>query len=229
MSNLKLVDSNFSPTYRNPLTWLKTIKTILIWHALRTHALEQTGWNETRRSKRAVLHEQPIPWWTYASIQFVDQIVSTNSRILEIGGGNSSLYWMGRGNQLLTLETNPKWIAMLTLDERFNEKNHKITHIPDEDLDSISNELEDQLFEVVINDGYGDRASIGEYLATKVSENGILIWDNSERGPDSKVIEHLKLNGWNALEFYGIGPINAYAWQTTILYRTNIKPIIVER
>ena len=80
------------------------------------------------------------------------------------------------------------------------------------------------MFDVVINDGSGDRASIGEYLASKVKEKGILVWDNSERKSDSNAIKHLKLNGWDTLEFYGIGPINAYAWQTTILYRSDSKP-----
>ena len=201
----------------------------MIWHGLRTHALEQIGWNETRQSKKAVLREKPIPWWTYASIQLVDQIISTNSRILAIGGGNSSLYWMDRGNRLVTLETNAEWIDALTNDPRFNVEKHQIIHIDNEDLSSISNQLGNLVFDVVINDGSGDRASIGEYLATKVSENGILIWDNSEREPESKTIEYLKLKGWNALEFYGLGPINAYALKTTILYRTNTEQLIMKR
>jgi len=224
MSKIKFEDSNFASAHKNPLSWLQTLKPILIWHGLRTHALKQIGWNETRRRKKAVLHELPIPWWTYASIQYVDQTVSTKSRILEIGGGNSSLYWMGRGNQLVTLETDPNWIDVLTLDQRFDLEKHQIIHIPKEDLGSISKELNNQLFDVVINDGSGDRASIGEYLATKVNENGILIWDNSERESDDNAIKHLKLNGWDTLEFYGIGPINAYAWKTTILYKSNSKP-----
>jgi hypothetical protein len=211
MTILKFENFNLSPSHRKPLSWLQTIKTILIWHGLRTHALEQTGWNKTRQSKKAVLRENPIPWWTYASIQLVDQIISTNSRILEIGGGNSSLYWMDRGNQLVTLETYAEWIDVLANDKRFNVEKHQIIHIDNEDLTSISNQLENLVFDVVINDGSGDRAAIGDYLATKVSENGILIWDNSEREPDSKAIEQLKLKGWNALEFYGLGPINAYA------------------
>lgn len=174
--------------------------------------------------KKSVLNELPIPWWTYASIQYVDQTISTDSRILEIGGGNSSLYWMGRGNQLVTLETDPDWINALTRDQRFDMKKHKIIHIPKENLSSISRELDNQLFDVVINDGSGDRASIGEYLATKVAEKGMLIWDNSDRESDSNAIKHLKLNGWKSLEFYGIGPINAYAWRTTLLYRSDSKP-----
>jgi hypothetical protein len=117
---------------------------------------------------------------------------------------------------------------MLTLDERFDVEKHKIIHIPKEDLKLIVDELENEFFDVVINDGSGDRASIGEYLATKVQEDGIIIWDNSERETDRKAIEHLKLNGWKALEFYGLGPINAYAWQTSILYRADIKSLLMK-
>ena len=136
---------------------------------------------------------------------------------------------MDRGNRLVTLETNAEWIDALTNDPRFNVEKHQIIHIDNEDLSSISNQLGNLVFDVVINDGSGDRASIGEYLATKVSENGILIWDNSEREPESKTIEYLKLKGWNALEFYGLGPINAYALKTTILYRTNTEQLIMKR
>ncbi len=223
MSFLKFERFNFDSTHRRPLSWWSTMKTILIWHGLRTHALEQTGWNVTRRTKRALIHEKPTPWWTYASIQFVDQIVSTNSRILEIGGGNSSLYWMERGNQLVTLETDLEWIDTLTLDQRFNLENHKIIHIANEDLNSISKVLDNQLFDVVINDGAGERAIIGEYLTTKLKPNGIFIWDNSEREPDRQAIANLELSGWNTLEFYGLGPINAYAWKTTILFRNDLR------
>ena len=223
MSNLKFEKVNFAPKHKSPLSWMETVRTILTWHGIRTHVLDQTGWNKTRQTKRAMLHDEPIPWWTYASVQFIDQVISTSSQILEIGGGNSSLYWMARGNNLVTLETSPVWIKELTLDKRFNIKKHQIVHIPNEDLISISNVLENQLFDVVINDGSGDRAMIGEYLATKVRDNGIFVWDNSEREHDRKAIEHLKLNGWNALEFYGHGPINAYAWKTSILYRACVN------
>ncbi len=52
---------------------------------------------------------------------------------------------------------------------------HKIIHIPKEDLNSIAEELENQFLDVVKNDGSGDRASIGECLAAKLREDGIII------------------------------------------------------
>jgi hypothetical protein len=224
MSIIKFENPEFTSTHRQPRSWLKTLKSILIWHALRTHVLEQIDWNTSRETKKAVPHEKPIPWWTYSCIQFVDQMIPTSSTILEIGVGNSSLYWMDRGNCLVTLETSLDWINVLRLNHRFDKSLHKIIHIVDESIGSMSNILEEKMFDVVINDGTGDRARIGEYLAAKVKQNGILIWDDSERVPDRIAIENMKLNGWDALEFYGLGPINAYAWKTTILYRGNLLP-----
>ena len=78
---------------------------------------------------------------------------------------------------------------------------------------------------MVINVGSGDRASICEYLAPKVREVGIIIWDNSELEPDRKAIKHLKQNGWSALEFYGLEPIKAYAWQS--VYSLPNRPQII--
>jgi hypothetical protein len=107
-------------------------------------------------------------------------------------------------------------------DKRFNQAKHKVIRIPDEELNSISRATENQSFDVVINDGTGNRAAIGAFLANMVSPDGILIWDNSERYPDCQSIDQLKLSGWKTLEFYGLGPINAYATKTTILFRNNL-------
>lgn len=87
MNHLNWIDQNFKPKHTSPFSWIKTFSTIFRWHAVRTHALEQLDWNVTRKDRTTTLHGQPIPWWTYASIQFIDQVVPRNAKVLEIGGG----------------------------------------------------------------------------------------------------------------------------------------------
>ena len=217
--SLKFRDSSFTPRFKTPLSIFLTIRSILTWHAIRTHAREQIGWNQTRRKRTAVLHGFPIPWFTYASVQFIDQTVSNSAQILEIGGGNSSFFWINRGNCLVTLETNESWVNLIKSYDKFDNNIHEVIAIPIENRENIQRALGNRQFDVVINDGTGDRADLGSYLSTLVKEDGLLIWDNSDRGPDSIAIESLKLDGWKSLEFDGLGPINAYCTRTTILHR----------
>ena len=219
MTTLNFTDPNAKLGYKSPFSFARTLSSILTWHALRTHALEQIGWNQTRRIRSAVLHGIPIPWFTYASVQFIDQIIPTSAHVLEVGGGNSSLFWINRGNQLVTIETNQIWTNRITSSNRFDRNHHEVITIPMENQEAISNALGDRLFDVVISDGLGDRRELGTYLSTRVKENGILIWDNSDRGPDNDAIEGLRQDGWKSLDFFGLGPINAYCTKITILHR----------
>ena len=66
------------------------------------------------------------------------------------------------------------------------------------------------------------RASFKHPLSWFKTIRTILIWDNSERYPDCQSIDQLKLSVWKTLEFYGLGPINAYATKTTLLFRNNL-------
>ena len=219
MSALKFSVTSSKPSYKSPLSVFRSIRSLLTWHAIRTHALDQIGWNQSRSSRSAVLHGVPIPWFTYASIEFIDQTTPDFAHILEIGGGNSSLFWMNRGNKLLTLETNEEWVNRIRSSSSFNDELHEVIAIPHETQAIIDEVLGYRKFDVVINDGLGERADLGSYLSTRVNENGMLIWDNSDRESDASAIEILKLDGWKSLECFGLGPINAYCTKTTILHR----------
>jgi hypothetical protein len=50
-------------------------------------ALDQIGWLESFKSNQPIdSAHQPVPWFTYAAISFLDQIVREEASVLEIGG-----------------------------------------------------------------------------------------------------------------------------------------------
>jgi hypothetical protein len=206
--------------YKSPISWIKTFTTILTWHALRTHVLEQIGWNATRRNRLATLGCVPIPWWTYGSIQFVDQIVSSTAEVLEIGGGNSTVFWSNRGNQVLTLETNAQWVVKIL--DHVSHKTH-IKQIQHASPSCVEDAIGDRKFDVAVNDGPGDRTLIVDLLLESLKPGGILIWDNSERSEYAKKISEIRNRGWKELSFHGLGPINAYASSTSVFFFDEIK------
>jgi hypothetical protein len=223
MKKLNWNNVDFKAEYKSPLSWFKTLFSILTWHALRTHALEQTGWNTSRKMRSAVLNGDPIPWWTYSSIQFIDQFLTRDVSVLEIGGGNSSIFWINRGHTVLTLETNTQWMQKI-LSHSINQPNrHELIYIKDETQDSIKSCILDRKFDVVVNDGIGDRTSIAELLLESLLPGGIMVWDNSERLEYADKISEIKSRGWKELSFHGLGPINAYASSTSIFYQGELR------
>lgn len=223
MKKLNWNNVNFKAKYKSPVSWFRTLFSLLTWHALRTHALEQISWNTSRKMRSAVLNGDPVPWWTYSSIQFIDQFVSEYAEVLEIGGGNSTIFWINRGNKVLTLETNIQWIQTI-LGSSINQTSlHELIHIRDESNDCIKQSVANRKFDVVVNDGIGDRTQIADYLLEILNPGGILVWDNSERIEYSDKISEIKNRGWRELSFHGMGPINAYASSTSIFYQGELR------
>lgn len=74
--------------------------------ASRVRALQQTGWLPSVREDAPVdSKKRPLPWLTYPAIDFLDQIVAPDERVLEIGG-NSSLWWANPGNDVTVIEAD---------------------------------------------------------------------------------------------------------------------------
>jgi hypothetical protein len=68
--------------------------------------LTQTGYLESIASKAPIRNGLPIPWITYPALEFLEKSVSSSSRILEFGGGFSTLFWALRGNPISYMENN---------------------------------------------------------------------------------------------------------------------------
>ncbi len=197
------------------------------WHALRTHGLAQLGWLESRKSRRSIDAFGPVPWWTYSCTHYLDQMISTDSSVIEFGGGASTLWWLNRGNKVLTVETDPKWSENITAQVELNPKkdNWELITVSEISRSNLAPLINSRQFDVVINDGLGDRTEIIELLKSLRNERGFLIWDNSDRIEYKEGLEALAEIGLARLDFFGLSPINAYCSQTTIFNSEFPQPI----
>lgn len=73
-------------------------------------------------------------------------------------------------------------------------------------------------FDVVVVDGMC--RSLSAYMAAKfVSENGIIVFDNSDRWQYETGYAALEKFGFKRIDFYGTGPVNPFEWCTSIFCR----------
>jgi len=202
---------------------LQSVLSLRQWHALRTHFLSQIGWQLSRVKGSAQDESGPIPWWSYSCTSFLDQTIPTSWTVLEIGGGASTQWWAQRGNSVTTLETDSEWSIKLRNSTTLFGNRVEILDLKDISVASISQILGNRKFDVVVNDGAGERSIIGPYLNSLRSEQGILIWDNSDRLEYTSGIEELKASGLTALQFFGLSPISAYASKTTVFSQSPLS------
>jgi len=163
-----------------------------------------------------------IPWFTYPAFEFINQFDLSQKTIFEWGSGNSSVYFAKRSKQIISIEHDEAW---------FNKQqikllpNQQLIHLNDNSYYEaiLSN---DQLFDIVIVDGIL-RDECLKIAMNKITEGGMLILDNADRHPKS--CKNYRDNGYTQIDFHGLGPINEYAWTTSIFFKTlQFSPISIQ-
>jgi hypothetical protein len=77
-------------------------------------------------------------------------------------------------------------------------------------------------YDVVIVDGIEPRSEYVSLASQLVNREGLLVVDNSDRQALNEVLQQLPLP--YRLDFFGSGPINKYAWATSVFFREPIHP-----
>ena len=183
--------------------------------------LKPKGWLLSRYLYQPVQSDgKPIPWITYASLHFISQkLENTSFKVFEYGSGNSTLWFSERVQHIVSVEHDTTYydIVKSKIQSRSN-----ITYI----LADIENDYSKKVlnykneFDIIIIDGR-DRIACTKNSLHALSENGIIIWDNSDREKYQEAYDFLKNKGFKKIDFKGLGPIGHIEWQTTIFYRPN--------
>lgn len=161
----------------------------------------------------------PLPWFTYPAIEFLRQLNLTGLSVLEWGMGNSTLYFAARAKNILSIEHNKEWFDLIN---KNLPKNVTAILEPVNDYDLYPLK-ENRKFDLIIVDGVKRKECLN--TATKLlTENGLLIFDNSDRNPE--LCQNIRNENFIEIDFHGFGPINPYTWTTSFFFKrsNNIKP-----
>ncbi|MGW3742117.1 hypothetical protein ACWD62_16185 [Streptomyces sp. NPDC005146] len=59
------------------------------------------------------LLRKPSPWITFDAIEYIDKRAAPGWRVFEYGSGGSTLYWLSKGIECVSIEHDPVWHAKL--------------------------------------------------------------------------------------------------------------------
>ncbi len=158
------------------------------------------------------------PWWGKTIIDLVVKKLSKDMRVFEWGMGNSTLFWSQYVSEVVSIESDLYWYKkMLEIIPRNVRAQYCELEYGGEYCQKIIDEQEK--FDIILIDGR-DRVRCAINSLEKLKENGIIIWDNTDRDEYRDGYAYLKEQGFKKLELssviYGAPGVEDY---TSVFYR----------
>lgn len=197
------------PTPRKVVRWVQRSRDVM---PLRGY-LEEIGWVRSAATQRPVDADgQPLPWMTYPMIDLLASRVQSRFRVFEYGAGFSTLWWASRVQSVTSVEHDADWVASLEVPD-----NVHLIHAERGSPDYIRAALGGR-YEVVAIDGR-DRVACAEVAATAVTEDGVIVWDDTDRTEYRPGIDALRSAGWRQLDLPGLKPTVSWTTTSGVFYR----------
>ena len=177
----------------------------------------------------------PIPWFTYPCIEYLNHLDLSECVVFEYGSGYSTLYWLSKARKVISVEHDENWYREINYKIKGKINKDKLTYYllkNENDYISAINKI-NQFIDVIVIDGRW-RRKCAESVAKHIKSfgGGMLIFDNSDWYPNTIKFLRNELN-WIEIDFIGFSPINNYTLCTSIFfnptyrftYKENLKPI----
>lgn len=160
----------------------------------------------------------PIPWYTYPAIEFLNQFDYSDKTVFEWGGGNSSLFWSRRAQKIFTVDNDKEWADKIKSESKNGNLEIRWIDNKDKYIGAI-HDLSGK-FDLIIIDGKF-RSECANTCLSHLKEGGLIILDNSDWYP--KTAKRLKSCGLLQIDFSGFGPCNNYTWTTSLFFSRNFN------
>ena len=182
--------------------------------------LKEDGWFRSFSEESSIdADENPLPWYTYPAIHFIKNRLMKDMTVFEYGCGFSTLWWADRVQRVVSVEHDEKWYNQI---KKLIPENVELNLIKLDPIGSYQNKISDyhNMFDIIILDGR-ERVKCSYNSIDALKENGIIIWDNSDREEYIDGYQFLHNKRFKKIEFVGISPMFTIKSETGIFYREN--------
>ncbi len=179
-------------------------------------ALKDYGWFRSYKAKQSIdANGNPLPWYTYAFIYFLNPRIKSSFEVFEYGSGNSTRWYGARVKNITAVEHDTQWIQLISPKLPANSK-VLARPLGDTYIQAVS--TENKKYHIIVVDGR-NRVKCTDYAVNYLTEDGVLILDNSERSWYQKAKDLMEAKGFKRLDFQGMAPIVGHETCTTVFYR----------
>jgi hypothetical protein len=193
------------------------------------------------------LLRRPSPWVTFEAIDYIDERVAAGWKVFEYGSGGSTLYWLSRGAECVSVEHDSSWYEGLRpfipadakidyrlvppgpsagddFDSEWGDPNayrssvEEFKHHSFREYAEQIDEFPEEYFDLVLVDGRA-RPSCIKHAVSRVKPDGLLVVDNGDRPHYyRRTADHLEIN-FQKISCRGVCPVSPRRAQTDIFVK----------
>ncbi len=183
--------------------------------------LKDDGWFESFRTKKPInKNGEPLAWYSYSFLKFLENRLTSDLEVFEYGAGNSTIWYAKKVKFVKSVENDKKWIDIL------NPQLPKNTKVVYRELNQTQDYLheiatdDNTKYDIIVVDGRR-RNDCVMFSVDYLTEKGVMILDNSEREDYQPAKDFMKQKGFKQIDFWGMLPVVANNNCTSVFYKSN--------
>ena len=180
--------------------------------------LYQVGYVDSYLKRIPISQEgKYLPWMNYHVIDFLNERLNAGISLFEYGSGYSTVYWGSKVNKVTAVEHDYTWFKIVS---EILPENVEIIHIELNDTGNYVNAAVNsgKKYDFIVIDGR-ERIACIKSAINALSEQGIILLDDSHKTKYQKGVEYLQNTGFKKLTFSGIKPGSMGSFSTSLFYR----------
>lgn len=172
------------------------------------------------RTRESVLGDgRPVPMMSYGLVEYLLSLDLSAAAVLELGAGQSTLFWSERARSVCTLEHDPEWLSRISRENRGNVRTVEV--IPDGYADALS-AIEDK-FDIIVIDCGANRYECARRVGPKLRKGGMIILDNSDWHP--RTAAFLRTLDLIQIDYPDFRPLHHFRCTTSIFLHPDFRPV----
>ena len=181
--------------------------------------LVETGYIKSIKNFKPINKDgDPIPWMNYSFIDFLEPRLKQTMNVFEYGSGYSTLYLSDKVGSVTSVEFDKSWFKKMKLSLDKCENCTVIFRPGQSEYVTAIKEFGDKRFNIIIIDGR-DRKECIQHILPLLSDDGVVLLDDSWQEKFDEVFEYFKENRFRELSFSGLKPGGMIVEQTTVFYK----------
>lgn len=187
-------------------------------------AYRRLGWFASGSQGARSASGRPVPWWTYAAVQWLDDhlaaLPAPPAACLELGSGSSTHWLARRFGEVISLEHDERWVHRLrsTL-----PANVDLRLVGGDDVEAYLAPLgERDAWDLVVIDGRHRTAALARAVS-RMGERSLVLLDDSDRPQYAEAIRALAGEEVARTDFFGFSPAVAHFRCTSIFSRPGFR------
>ncbi len=158
------------------------------------------------------------PWWVYQAIRDVESALRSSDKVLEVGGGFSTL-WLGqRCHSVCSIEESNAW-ADIVANRARDLHISNVEMLSGDSRTLFSRQIVAGDWDVVVIDGPRDRFKIFRDLLASSKRPRLIIYDDTDKTENRPALT-MRVPHFETKTYRGFKPQTLHACETTVfLYR----------